>query len=102
MSFLPILEGFEWDEGNLLKNWLKHNVLTKECEEIFFSKPLLIYPDQKHSDHETRYVALGQTSQGRRLTIIFTIRKNLIRVISARDQNKKEREAYEEDNEEKT
>ncbi len=28
--------GFEWDDGNLLKNWEKHEVSAAECEQVFF------------------------------------------------------------------
>jgi len=46
------------------------------------------------SNTETRYYALGQTDDERQLFIVCTIRDNLIRVISARDMSKKEREVY--------
>jgi uncharacterized DUF497 family protein len=29
-------ERFDWDEGNVHKNKLKHDVDTSECEELFF------------------------------------------------------------------
>jgi uncharacterized DUF497 family protein len=54
-----------------------------------------------HSEREKRYQLLGQTGAGRRLFIAFTIRRNLIRAISARDMNRREAEAflrYEKDN----
>ncbi len=85
------LEGFEWDQGNL-EHIKKHDVDYKECEEIFYNKPLQINEDKDHSSvTETRFEALGQTSKGRKLFLAFTIRKNKIRVISSRNQNKKER-----------
>ena len=34
--------GFEWDEGNITKNWDKHDVAMVECEQIFFNKPLIV------------------------------------------------------------
>ncbi len=89
------ITGFAWDKGNRDKNWLKHQVKAKECEEIFFNIPLLFFRDTRHSQKEERIVAYGQTDQGRKLTIIFTIRKQQIRVISARVQQKKERRIYE-------
>ena len=97
MSYKDIikLEGFDWDDGNRNKNFLKHNVSEGESEEIFFNAPLLIAEDLKHSYTEHRFVAFGVTNAGRYLTVIFTRRqKNLIRVISARDMNCKEREYY--------
>ncbi len=87
-------EGFEWDEGNADKNWVLHRVSRTECEQTFFNEPLVVANDEKHSSDEKRYYLLGQTDSGRLLFIVFTMRKNLIRVISARDQHKKEREIY--------
>ncbi len=88
-------EGFEWDEGNILKSWEKHKVAASECEQIFFNKPLVAIEDIKHSQKEKRYFALGHTDAGRHLFIVFTLRKNLIGIISARDMNRKERRLYE-------
>ena len=92
---LPIPLSFDWDKGNLEKNWIKHKVHFKEAEEIFFNNPLKIFPDFKHLGTEERFVALGKTNLGKKLTIIFTLRKEEIRIISARTQSKKERGEYE-------
>lgn len=89
------LAGFDWNQVNKRKNLIKHKVYWKECEEVFYNKPLDFFQDEKHSVREKRYGAFGQTNKKRRLTIIFTVRNNKIRVISARDQNKKERKQYE-------
>lgn len=85
--------GFQWDEGNSEKNWISHQVTKYECEQLFFNQPLLV-ADDKHSETGKRYYALGQTDDNRRLFIVCTIRESLIRVISARDMSKKEREVY--------
>lgn len=87
--------GFEWDEGNLLKNWQKHKVSAAECEQVFFNRPLVALPDEQHSNDEPRYYALGQCDSGRYLFIAFTVRKKHIRVISARDMSRRERKGYE-------
>ncbi len=87
-------DGFEWDEGNSDKNWIRHQVSRTECEEVFFNIPLLVANDRKHSTAENRYYVLGQTDRGRLLFIAFTIRNNLIRIISARDMTKREIERY--------
>lgn len=89
------IDGFQWDTGNKDKNWLKHHVIFTEAEQIFFNQPLIIQGDAKHSSEETRLLALGQTNHNRHLAIIFTIRHQCIRVISARNMSKKERETYE-------
>lgn len=87
--------GFQWDEGNIDKNLIKHKVQNWECEQIFFNEPLIILDDPKHSLSEKRWAAFGQTDAGRFLTIILTKRGKLLRVVSARDMNRKERKFYE-------
>ena len=85
---------FEWDRGNIDKN-MKHGVTDKESEEIFGSKKKFFIKDEKHSLKEERFMILGQTKLGRKLSIFFTFRKKRVRIISARDMNRKERNAYE-------
>ncbi len=94
MELFNSCTGFQWDYGNIDKNWLKHKVSNNECEQIFFNEPLLIADDKKHSDIELRWFALGKTDLNRCLFVVFTIREGLIRIISARDMHKKEREIY--------
>lgn len=90
---LSKIEGFEWDKGNSVKN--KHKVEKDECESIFFNLPLIIFNDDEHSiQKEKRYGALGITNEQRKLAIYFTVRNNKIRIISARNQGKKEKEFY--------
>ncbi|MBT4286908.1 MAG: BrnT family toxin [Deltaproteobacteria bacterium] len=86
--------GFDWDEGNISKNWEKHDVSTGECEQMFFNKPLIVKRDKKHSIAENRYYALGRTDMDRLLFAVFIIRNNKIRVISARDMTSYEIERY--------
>jgi len=86
--------GFDWDEGNVEKNWINHKVTAAECEQIFFNLPLVVADDVKHSQKENRFYALGQTDAGRLLFLVFTIRRKLIRVISAREMKRKERKVY--------
>jgi uncharacterized DUF497 family protein len=94
LDLLAEAAGFEWDEGNSEKNWLKHKVSWTECEEVFFNQPLLVASDVKHSPGEPRFYALGQTDVARLLFLAFTIRNKLIRVISARDASRRERKVY--------
>lgn len=87
-------EGFQWDEGNSDKNWYLHQVTNGECEEVFFNLPLIVALNPKHSTTEQRYYALGRTDADHWLFIAFTVRHNLIRVISAREMNEKETRKY--------
>ena len=94
MGWLDTITGFDWDDGNRDKNWLKHRVSNRECEEIFFNLPLIVAHDEQHSQREHRLFALGKTNVGRRLFIASAIRDKLIRVISARDMSRQERAIY--------
>lgn len=86
---------FEWDKGNIGKN-RKHKVIDKEAEEAFFDDKKQKYPDPSHSKSEIRKVMVGKTKKGRMLFVVYTERKNVIRIISARDLSKrKEVDLYE-------
>ena|SRR4030067_3672884 len=92
---LPVPLSFDWDKVNIDKNWKRHKVFYREAEEAFLNNKLRTFPDPKHSSKkEKRYVAFGETEKARKLTIIFTLRNNKIRIVSARDQSRKERKAY--------
>lgn len=95
---LPTPRVFEWDDGNKDKNWIKHQVEIKECEEVFKNKPQYTFEDFTHSRAEKRYTILGFSNANRYLFITYTIRSNAVRVISARNMDKKERKLYEEKN----
>lgn len=86
--------GFDWDRGNETKSWTRHSVSQAECEQLFFSDPLLVVADDAHSAAEARFLALGRTTADRRLLVVFTMRGSLIRVISARPMSRREREVY--------
>ncbi len=88
------IEGFDWDKANIKKNEIKHKVYYRESEQVFFDKPIY-FKDEKHSKTEDRFYAIGETNKGRRLIIIFTKRSGKVRVISARNQSKKEKKLYE-------
>lgn len=95
-DLLALCEGFQWDAGNASKGLARHNVEPGECEQAFFQEPFVATFDQGHSETEQRWRGLGQTIAGRKLYLVFTIRGALIRVIVARDMNRKERKRYEE------
>jgi uncharacterized DUF497 family protein len=86
---------FDWDGGNAEKNWLRHRVSQAEGEQVFFNRPLVVADDELHSGSEIRYYALGRTDAGRLLFIAYTLRGEKVRIISARDMTRREREEYE-------
>lgn len=89
------ITGFNWDDGNQHKNKKKHAVSMGECEEVFFNEPIVVQQDEIHSDSEDPYFLLGKTNVHRLLFVVFTIRVDQIRIISARDMTKREKQSYE-------
>ena len=86
---------FEWDEANLDKSYQKHGITLKETEEVFLDEKSFVVPDVRHSQTESRYIILGRTFEKKSLFVVFTIRKEKIRIISSRKIHKKELNKYE-------
>lgn len=86
---------FQWDQGNIDKNKKKHRVSDQESEEVFFDEKKKTFIDKVHSDKEERFRIIGKTKQQRLLFVVFTVRKGKVRIISARDINRKEVKLYE-------
>jgi uncharacterized DUF497 family protein len=93
-------DDFDWDRGNRAK-CQKHGLSTALIESLF-ARPLAIVPSEADSREESRFCAVGQTGNGRRVFLVFTLRRKgdrqLIRPISARYMHKKEVESYEKEN----
>ena len=84
--------GFEWDEANRA-HCRKHGMEPEEIETVFAGNPR-IAPDWKHSAQEARFLAIGRTEEGRAAFIVFTMRGDRIRPLSARYMHAKEVEQY--------
>ena len=87
---------FEWDENKALKNLSKHRVSFEEAKTVFNDPLYIDFYDPDHSEDEKRYLIVGQSSQGRLLIVSYTERRDSIRLISARELTRTEREVYEE------
>ena len=85
---------FDWDDGNNTKNYSKHGVSTQEAESLFQDPSRLDFADPLHSQDETRFVSIGQTSRPRVLFAAWTIRYEFVRIISIRPASLKERQIY--------
>lgn len=84
---------FEWDDGNLT-HCQNHGMQPTEIEAVFRGSPR-VAPDPKHSTSEARFVAVGRTEQGRAAFVVFTIRGDRIRPLSARYMHAEEVANYE-------
>ncbi len=94
MIDLNKISGFQWDRWNLDKSYKKHGITPNETEEVFLDESVKIEKDIKHREQEKRFIAIGKTTEGKMLFVVFTIRADKIRVISGRMANKKEKEVY--------
>jgi uncharacterized DUF497 family protein len=87
--------GFDWDDGNWPKCG-KHGVTQTEIEEVLLNTPAVM-PDP-HPE-EPRMRAIGKTSAGRYVFLVFMIRQFndqfFLRPISARFMHQKEIDHYE-------
>ena len=78
---------FEWDETKNLANISKHGLSFEQAKEIFAHDHTVIpsiYCEEK------RYIAVGKLQGIVFIAIIYTLRKGIIRMISARRAKKKE------------
>jgi Uncharacterized protein conserved in bacteria len=91
-EFFQSIEGFQWDEASSSKNWTRHRVSQTEAEQVFLNRPVVLTGARPGT--ETRWFALGRTDGDRLLTVVFTIRGPLLRVISARPMSRPERKRY--------
>jgi uncharacterized DUF497 family protein len=95
-----MVSGFDWDSGNR-EHCQKHGVSMAEIEELF-RWPIVILPDEAHSQGEKRLRAICTAKPGRAVFLVFTLRerdgKQLIRPVSARYMHDEEKRAYEAQN----
>lgn len=87
---------FEWDEDKDAANQRKHKVSFSLGQEAFFDTRRVIARDLKHSGSEERYFCMGKVGDAI-LTVRFTLREDVIRIIGA-GYWRKGREVYEKEN----
>jgi uncharacterized DUF497 family protein len=83
---------FEWDEEKDRKNRIKHGVSFSDASEIFQNIRLTAIDDRKNYG-ETRKITIGETRLGI-CVMVYTERNEVIRIISARKANERERKKY--------
>ncbi len=82
--------GFEWDVEKNRANLIKHGIDFEDASELFYG-PVILRASNRSS--EERWIAIGK-SNDRIISVIFTRRGNLIRIISARHPRPNEERAY--------
>ncbi|MCB9081522.1 MAG: BrnT family toxin [Lewinellaceae bacterium] len=84
---------FEWDEHKNQKNKVKHGIGFEEAKEVFLDKNRLELKDDRKDYGEDRWKVIGIIF-GVIITVIYTMRTTVYRIISARAASKKERAKY--------
>jgi uncharacterized DUF497 family protein len=87
---------FEWDKNKAAKNLSKHGVSFEEAKTVFDDPLYVDFYDPDHSEKEERYLIVGESNRRRLLIVSYTEKEKAIRLISAREVTRSEREAYEE------
>jgi uncharacterized DUF497 family protein len=88
---------FEWDPTKAKGNLLKHGVAFKEAATVLRDALGITIYDPDHSEEEDRFITFGYSDSARLLMVAHTDRGDRIRIISARELTRAEREAYEEE-----
>lgn len=86
---------FDWDKQKATGNLVKHKVSFEEAATVFNDPLSDTFDDPDHSDDEQRFLIIGHSKQGRLLIISHTDDGETVRIISAREPTRTEREAYE-------
>ena len=89
---------FEWDPRKAEFNLRKHGVSFTEAGTVFGDELAITIPDPAYSKSEDRYFTIGWSGRGKLLMVSHTDRGEYIRIISAREANRKERTDYEDGN----
>jgi hypothetical protein len=87
---------FDWDKNKATRNQSKHGVSFEEAKTVFDDPLYVDFYDPDHSEDEERYLIVGKSNRGRLLIVSYTERGDSVRLISAREVTRTEREAYEE------
>ena len=86
---------FEWDQAKASSNDAKHGVAFTEAATVFGDPLSLVFADPDHSWDEQRSLIIGRSERSRVLIVAYTERGEAIRIISAREVTRREREQYE-------
>jgi uncharacterized protein len=85
---------FGFDPAKAATNLKKHRVSFADAEGVFHD-PLAIHREDPDAEGEARFVAVGTSSTGQILVVVYTLRGNDIRLISARRATRREVKDYE-------
>ncbi|MFZ1238042.1 MAG: BrnT family toxin [Anaerolineae bacterium] len=85
---------FEWDIAKAVVNLHKHRILFESACEVFHD-PFVYVVEADEAEEESRDKAIGMTQNWQLLHVVYTMRGDTIRIVSARMAVKSERRIYE-------
>ena len=88
---------FEWHSEKAASNFKKHKIEFEEPRTSFDDPLFIAFEDPDHSIEEYRFILMGESIEGRLLVVCYTMRGDIIRLISARKAAPAERGYYEEE-----
>ncbi|MBA3028524.1 MAG: BrnT family toxin [Desulfobacteraceae bacterium] len=83
-----------WDHNKAEINFKKHKIRFSDAEMVLYDPFAMTLEDQVVSA-ERRFVTVGADATGRIVAVVYSYRKDAIRLISARKATSKERKQYE-------
>jgi uncharacterized protein len=90
-------DAFEWDTAKAAENYKSHGVTFEDASRAFADPFAIERLDDRENYREGRFNILGMVD-GRLLFVAFTLRGDIIRIISARGAEPHEKRKYHEDN----
>ena len=85
---------FEWDSQKAATNLRKHSITFELACDAFFD-PFICYLDDETRDAELREAIMGLSTNWQLLYVVYVMRDDIIRIVSARLVTNAERETYE-------
>lgn len=85
---------FEWDDHKAEANVAKHGVSFNEALTCFYDPQQVAFYDPDHSEDEDRELLIAHSDKGRLLIVIYTLRGQTLRLISARKASRQEARTY--------
>ncbi len=86
---------FDWDKNKAASNLVKHKVSFEEAATVFGDPLSDTFDDPDHSAEEVRFLIIGHSDEGKLLFVSHTDDGETVRIISAREPTRGEREKYE-------
>ncbi|MCP4658752.1 MAG: BrnT family toxin [bacterium] len=85
---------FEWDQSKATANQRRHGVTFEDASTCFYDPNQVAFFDPEHSEEEDREILIGHSDRGRLLLVVYTLRGQAIRLISARRATRREKADY--------